>query len=271
MVNLTRDTDGEFGEYYNVSIGYGYEPGRIIAPATALAAAKCDPALSLEGLDLTSKERLADMAGKCIPSAYCDSLSAMLKGEYAFGLLEIEGLAGLKMTTSDDHYWRDNTLASIANGYSIMAPAFRWLSLYTAIARGGEGIAQRLVGPISSADDNKMLYTLCSKAQADALTESLKAASVGKISDAAFEMAGMSGSSFIAIPGVGYTDENGCHAVQSSYAGFFPADKPAFSIICMVYTDPVLHTTATMNIPTHVVKALVGSSVVKERVKDTLD
>lgn len=30
MVNLTRDFQGEIGEYYNVSIGYGYELGRII-------------------------------------------------------------------------------------------------------------------------------------------------------------------------------------------------------------------------------------------------
>ena len=271
MVNLTRDVRGDIGEYYNVSIGYGYEPGRIIAPAAALAAAKCDSRLSLEGLDLTSKETLADLAGKCNPAAYCDFLSAMLKGEYAFEQLEIEGLAGLKMITSDDHYWRDNTLASIANGYSIMAPAFKWLGLYTAIARSGEGIAQRLVGPISGADDNKMLYTLCSKEQAEELTESLKAASAVRMSGAAYEMAGLTGTSFITVPTGGYTDEYGRHAIQSSYAGFFPADKPAFSIICMVYTGPMSEVYSISGIPSQIVKEFVNSSVVAERVKEKLD
>lgn len=271
MVNLTRDADGEFGEYYNVSIGYGYEPGRIIAPAAALAAAKCDSTLSLEGLDFTSQERLADMAGKCNPSAYCDSLSTILKGKYAFDHLELDGLANLKMITPEDHYWRDNTLASIASGYSIMAPAFRWLGLYTAIARGGEGIAQRLVAPISGVNGEMVLYTPCSKAQADALTRSLKAASAVRMPGAAYEMAGLSGSSFIAIPGVGYTDEYGRHAMQSSYAGFFPADTPAFSIICMVYTEPMPNPNIITGIPSKVVKEFMGSRVVAERVKEMLD
>ncbi len=282
MVNLTRDEKGEFRESYNVSIGYGYEPGRIIAPATALAAAKCDSTLSLEGLDLASKETLADLAGRCNTTAYCDSLRTMLKGRYAFDHLELEGLANLKMITPEDHYWRDNTLASIANGYSIMAPAFQWLGLYTALARGGDGIAQRLVGPITGSDGKTLLndpimifvpidYTLCTKEQADDITESLKAASAKLLPGAAYEMAGLSGSSFIAIPGIGYTDECGRHAVQSSYAGFFPADTPAFSIVCMVYTGPVLHTTATVGVPSQVVKSLVGSDIVKDRVNGILE
>ena len=281
MVNLTRDVRGKFGEYYNVSIGYGYEPGRIIAPATALAAAKCDSTLFLDWLDLTSKDVLADLAGRCYPPAYCDSLKTMLIGEYSLDHLELEGLAGMKMLTPDDRNWRNNTLISIANGYSIMAPAFQWLGLYTAIARGGEGIAQRLVGPIKSADGKRMLndpimvfvpvdYKLCSKEQADALTRSLKAASDATMSGAAYEMAGLTGTSFIAIPDVGYTDEYGRHAMQSSYAGFFPADTPAFSIICMVYTGPMSKPDSISGIPSMVVKEFVGSSIVAEMVKETL-
>ena len=271
MVNLTRDYRGEIGEFYNVSIGYGYEPGRIIAPATALAAAKCDSTLSLEGFDLTSKNALANLVGRCYLPAYCDSLKAMLIGEYSLDHLELEGLAGLKMLTPDDSNWRDNTLASIANGYSIMAPAFQWLGLYTAIARGGEGIAQRLVAPISGADGERILYTLCSKDQADALTQSLKAASAVKMSGTAYEMAGLTGTSFIAMPEVGYTDEYGRHAVLSSYAGFFPADTPAFSIICMVYTGLMSRANSISDIPSKVVKEFVGSSIVSERVRETLE
>ena len=262
MVNLTKDAHGVFGEYYNVSIGYGYEPGRIIAPATALAAAKCSSALSLEGMDLTSREALADMACKCCPSAYCDSLKMMLHGENSLGL---EGLSSLKLVSPDDNSWSDNTLTSIANGYSIMAPAIRWLALYTAIARDGDGIAMHLV------DSPAYHYRLCSKEQADALAESLKAASAARMSGTAYEMAGLTGSSFIAMPGAGYTDEYGRHAMQSSYAGFFPADTPAFSIICMVYSEPMTDSYTITGIPSQVVKEFVSSSIVAERVKETLE
>ena len=271
MANLTRDVRGEVGEYYNVSIGYGYEPGRIIAPATALATTKCNPAVSLDGLDFTSKDALRDIAGKCDPAEYCDCLRTMLQGEHAFSYLGLEGLASLQAITPDDNNWSASTLGSIANGYSIKAPAVQWLGLYTAIARGGEGIAQGLVAPISSADDNKMLYTLCSKEQAEELTESLKAASAARMSGAAYEMAGLTGTSFITVPTGGYTDEYGRHAMQSSYAGFFPADTPAFSIICMVYTGPMSKANSISGIPSQVVKEFVGSSIVAERVRETLE
>lgn len=283
MVNLTRDAEGGFGEYFNVSIGYGYEPGMIIAPATALAAAKCDSTLLLDGLDLTSRETLADLVGKCYPREYCDSLKTMLQGGYSLDHLELRGLAGLKMIAPDDHYWGDNTLSSISNGYSIMAPAFQWLNLYTAIARGGDGIAQRLVGPITGSDGKTLLndpimifvpvdYGLCSEKQADAITKSLKAAGAKHLPAMAYEMAGISGSSLMALPHGGYADTRGRHAVQSSCAGFFPADTPAFSIICMVYTDPMsnANANAVIGIPSQVVKAFVGSSVVAERVEETL-
>ena len=282
MVNLTRDVRGGVGEYYNVSIGYGYEPGRIIAPATALAAAKCDSTLSLEGLDLTSKEVLADLAEKCDPAPFCDSLKAMLQGGYAFSHLELEGLASLQMVTPGDNYWRANTLESLTNGYSIMASAFRWLSLYTALARGGDGIAQRLVGPITGSDGKTLLndpvmifvpvdYKLCSKDQADAVINSLKVASAKQLSETAYEMAGMLGSSFITHPDGGYIDADGRRAVQSSYAGFFPAEKPAFSIICMAYTDFAADSRSANEVTKKVVREFVGSEIVAARIKETFE
>ena len=262
MVNLTRDSDGDIGEYYNVSIGYGYEPGRIIAPATALAAAKCNSSVSLECLDFTHRDVLRDIAGMCNPSAYCDSLKTMLQGGYSFSHLELDGLARLQMTTPDDNYWSINTLGSIANGYSVKAPAFRWLGLYTAIARKGEGIAMRLT------DAPAYNYRLCTKKQADSITESLKAASAKLLTEMAYEMAGVFGSSFITHPHGGYADANGHRAVQSSYAGFFPADKPAFSIICMAYTDFAADSRSANEITKKVVREFVGSDIVATRVRE---
>ena len=282
MVNLTRDYRGEIGEYYNVSIGYGYEPGRIIAPVTALAAAKCNNTVSLENLDFTKKNALLDIAGKCEPTAFCDSLKTMLQGEYAFSHLELEGLASLQMITPDDNFWRANTLESITNGYSIMASAFRWLSLYTALARGGDGIAQRLVGPITGSDGKTLLndpvmifvpvdYRLCSKEQADALTYSLKAASAKLLPETVYEMAGLLGSSFITHPDGGYIDADGRRAVQSSYAGFFPAEKPAFSIICMAYTDFAADSRSANEVAKKVVREFVGSDIIAARIKETFE
>ena len=282
MVNLTRDVRGDIGEYYNISIGYGYEPGRIIAPATALAASKCDSTLSLDGLDLISKDVLADMAGKCYPPAYCDTLKELLNAGYTLDHIELEGLEGLKMITPENNSWCDSYLSSIANGYSIMAPAFQWLNLYTGIARGGDAIAQRLVGTLRSADGKRILndpimvfvpdeYSICTKGQADALTSSLKRASAKQLSGTAYEMAGLFATSFITHPNGGYADEQGRRAVQSSYAGFFPADRPAFSIICMVYMDFAADSRSASAITKKVVRDFVGSDIVAARVKETFE
>ena len=59
--------------------------------------------------------------------------------------------------------------------------------------------------------------------------------------------------------------------MQSGYAGFFPADNPAFSIICMAYTVPMSEVNSISDIPSQVVKAFVGSSVVADRDKEMFD
>lgn len=282
MVNLIRNSKGDLGEYYNVSIGYGYEPGRIIAPAIALAAAKCDSTLSLNGPDFTSAEAVDGMLERCDAHKFCDSLKTMLEGGYAFDHLELEGLADLQMVMPEDSCWDEDSFARIAGGHSIMAPAFRWIGLYTAIARGGEGIAQRLAGPVWSADGETLLndpimvfvpidYNLCSKRQADAVTESLKAASAEALPGTAFDMAGMFGLSFVTRMDGNYTDSYGRRAIQSSYAGFFPADKPVFSIICMAYTEPSEDLHSAEEITSKVVREFVGSEIVAERVSRTLE
>ena len=265
MVNLTRDYRGDIGEYYNVSIGYGYEPGRILAPATALAAAKCNSEVSLDSLDFIPRDALRNIAEKCNPTAFCDSLKEMLQGDQAFSHLELDGLARFQMTTPNDNYWSATTLGSIANGYSIMAPAFQWLNIYTAIARDGEGAAMRLT------DAPAYKYRICTNDQADAITESLKAASAKQLPGTAYEMAGLFGSSFITHPNGSYADNQGRRAVQSSYAGFFPADKPAFSIICMAYTDFAADSRSVNEITKKVVRDFVGSGTVAARVKETFE
>ena len=163
-----------------------------------------------------------------------------------------------------------------------MASAFRWLSLYTALARGGDGIAQRLVGPITGSDGKTLLndpvmifvpvdYKLCSKDQADAVINSLKVASAKQLSETAYEMAGMLGSSFITHPDGGYIDADGRRAVQSSYAGFFPAEKPAFSIICMAYTDFAADSRSAVEVTKKVVREFVGSDIIAARIKETFE
>ena len=103
------------------------------------------------------------------------------------------------------------------------------------------------------------------------MTESLKAASAKALPGTAIDMAGMFGSSFVTRMNGNYTDSYGRRAIQSSYAGFFPADKPVFSIICMAYTEPSEDLHSAEEITSKVVREFVGSEIVAERVSRTLE
>lgn len=265
MVNLIRYSRSETGEYYNVAIGYGYEPGLVIAPATALAAVKCNPSLSLNGMDLQSKEALRTMVQKCEPHAYCDTLKALLDSEPSFKNFELEGLAKLHMLNPDDKNWSSTSLSGIACGNTIMASAVRWLELYTAISRGGQGIA------LSLTDRPAYTYSLCTKEQADAIAMSLKDASAKLFPAAKYQIAGMSGTSLIALPNRRYVDSRGLRAIQSSYVGFFPADKPVFSIICMAYTKASDDLHSAHETVSQVMREFVGSETVVSKVNLALE
>lgn len=232
MVNLSRYQDNPLGEYYNVAIGHSYEPGQLLYPAVKLTDAQV-------GVEPRPE--------------YTQALDHILNGEHSRERWEIEALRDVYLP---DLEREPRALDILRKGYGMSATALDFLTLYNAIASKGEGSYPWITyrdKPLPF-DAN---YTICTPAQAEELTKDLvdKAKAAG-MDGTRYTVAGMSGNSR-EIQSYGYVDEHGRTSYQSSFAGFFPAEDPQYSIICMVYSDPVKGSIPTAGIPQQAVRTVV--------------
>lgn len=234
MVNLSRYQDNPLGEYYNVAIGHSYEPGQLLYPAVKLTDAKVGTEPRLE---------------------YAQTLDHILNGEHSRKRWEIAGLMDVSLP---DLERTPAALENLRRGYGMSATALDFLTLYNAIASKGEGrypwIAYRNE-PLPF-DAN---YTICTPAQAEELTKELvDNAKAAGMDGTRYTIAGMTGSSR-ELQSYGYVDEHGRTSYQSTFAGFFPAEDPQYSIICMVYSDPVKGSIPTAGIPQKAVRTVIDN------------
>ncbi len=310
MVNFVRyGDDGDLGEYYNVAIAHCYEPGSILAPATAITAMRCGGISSLDdklptnhgrsgyskimdphireyefshgtdsisvrdGILRSSRYVMAALAEKFFyqdEQMYVDTLKQVFWGDgYGSLFWEIEGLGDVTIPDPSNKSWSVSSIGSLGCGYGISAPALYYLGLYNAIARGGTGIYHRMVGEIVR--DNRFLnkehiwcpleYYLCTKEQADEMTEALveSAALYPGMSEAKRTVAGKVGTSYEVMPNGWYSDDDGKRVMQQSFAGFFPAENPEYSVVCMVYTKPTVAINPASGIPARAVANLVNA------------
>jgi len=244
MVNLIRDADGDFKEYYNVAVARPFEPGDLLSPAIDIAAWKC----GADGFSIDA------IKGK--EPAFVDTLRNIVGGgSWDRNSWDILGMSKIQSVSPSDPYWSKTTLESLGKGYSIQAPALDYLALYTAIAGGGDRVRLHLVER-----DSVECYHLCTKEQADSLKQSLSDALRQNVAFKPINVsiAGKTGLSFIAQANRSYVSNDGQKAVQSCFVGFFPADEPEYSIICMVYTKPSFKYNSAIGISSQVVADLVN-------------
>jgi len=242
MVNLVRDGNEEFRECYNVSIGRSFEPGAVLSPAAAIAASGC-------GISFPA---IGEPGGDCM-KAFADSLCSIVSGgDWDRDAWDIAGLR----ETSCMSPCGESSFRSLEKGYGIQATALDCLALYTAIARGGDGIRLHLVRR-----DTAECYRVCTREQAGIISRSLADGGLKGIAHGAtgLTVAGRTGTSFEVQPTGGYVTEDGKRTVQASFAGFFPADDPEYSVICMVYSKPASGTVILSGLPSAVVAGLAES------------
>ena len=224
VVNLVRDKEfGDFRELYNVAIGHQFEPGVLLAPATMLTSMKLGNVPSLD-------ERTPADQGQ----TYVDTLRNILAGGKTLETWDIDGLRPICLPGPPDNTRSVASPGPLGFGYGMTASCLDFLAFYNAIARGGEAVCPRLLE--NAGTDT---YRVCTKAQAGELTEDLVQAAAGTgLQDAPCTVAGMSGVAKEAFPGGTYSDSRGRQKFVTTFAGFFPAEAPEYSIICMAYTKP---------------------------------
>ena len=185
-----------------------------------------------------------------------------LGGSFNF---EIEENCGTSPSIPDPSsaFWSRSTIPSMAIGYSVKVTPLQMLTFYNAIANGGKMMKPYIVesfeknGIIVEKREPAIQTIVCSEATADTLTRALK--KVTKFKEGVWAqdgtaarsmrgskcvVAGKTGTAWIYLEGDeakgskdGYHTPSGATRYQASFAGFFPADDPKYSMIVTTYSD----------------------------------
>ena len=138
------------------------------------------------------------------------------------------------------------TLPQMAYGYEMQLTPLKMLTLYNAVANNGKMVApvfvkeiRRLGNPIKQFKAKVMNEKICSEqtlAKIKAMLEGVVTEGSGKrvIYNPLYKIAGKTGTAQIADNNLGYKTNK---QYQAAFVGYFPADRPRYSMI-VVINDP---------------------------------
>lgn len=295
MVNLSkgerRYSSGKAWERYNCSVASLYEPGEVLQTMTLASVLRDGSIRSLEERidDVSLKEGLAssyrNVFGKLATKHYAGSEEYFIEGIRTWCLprsfdFDVEGFRLVDITNPNGLYWTDRTLPSVANGHALVMVPLDILSFYNTIANLGTMVQPYLVETVQSGEGTTYRHgTLVLKehamspANADTLARALRFVTAGgtgrRLRDAKVPIAGKTGTARqILNPydehGLAddpYHDNEGRQKIAATYAGFFPADAPQYSVICVLYSYPTWKTFFGGTYPALVVKDLAETIV----------
>lgn len=185
-------------------------------------------------------------------------------GSFSFEIKE-NGGSSPRLPDPESKGWNGATIPSMAIGYSVHVTPLQILSFYNAIANDGKMMKPYIVekferdGVLVEERKPSLLSIVCSEATADTLTRALKkvtayrkgaayqeGTAANSMKGVGCEVAGKTGTAWIYLEGddaIGkqspYIAADGSRKYQASFAGFFPADDPKYSMIVVAYTDRV--------------------------------
>lgn len=160
--------------------------------------------------------------------------------------------------------WSESTIPSMAIGYSVKVTPLQILTFYNGLANGGKMMKPYVVesfekdGKVVKKHEESTPTIICSKATADTMVRAMRRVTEkitwtpGKVTygtahsslkGAKCSVAGKTGTAWIILEGKekdtkkSYETLDGRRKYQASFAGFFPAEKPKYSMIVVAYTD----------------------------------
>jgi len=161
--------------------------------------------------------------------------------------LQIPGEAQPVVKNPKNTSWNKNmTLPQMAYGYEMQLTPLKMLSFYNAIANNGKYVApifvreiRRLGNPVEQFKARVVNEKICSDVTLKKMQEMMEGViteGTGKniIYNPLYRIAGKSGTAQVADANKGYKAKR---QYQASFAGYFPADKPKYSLI-VVINDP---------------------------------
>ena len=166
----------------------------------------------------------------------------------------------------------------MAIGYSVQVTPLQILTFYNGLANGGKMMKPYIVesfernGRIIENREPTMLSVICSEATADTMKRAMTKVTSYKdgtafnsMKGAKCTVAGKTGTAYIVLEGkekIGakgaYEAADGRRRSQGTFAGFFPAENPKYSMIVAVYTDLMKGSEGGGGRPARVFKQIVN-------------
>jgi cell division protein FtsI (penicillin-binding protein 3) len=168
--------------------------------------------------------------------------------------LHLDTLTGIDITAASGkptikkptaRSWSKTTIPFMAHGYEELVTPLNMLMVYNAVANNGKMMKPYLVNSvreygadIKTFQPQVVVEKICSDETLAQLKECMKAVvdsahgTAHRIKDSAYEIAGKTGTAVTALDNHGYNKGNKIY--QASFIGFFPADKPKYTIAVVI-------------------------------------
>lgn len=186
---------------------------------------------------------LADQYYHDNPQAFYDHLHK-LRLDTITGI-DIVGAAAPLIKKPSGKYWTKFTIPFMAHGYEELVTPLHMLMLYNAVANNGKMMKPYLVNSINemgtvvqSFQPQVLVDKICSEETLGKLKGCLLAVLESdhgtghELNKAVYKFAGKTGTAVTAMDNRGYNKGNKIY--QSAFIGYFPADKPQYSIAVVI-------------------------------------
>ncbi|WP_158795205.1 penicillin-binding protein [Pedobacter sp. L105] len=273
VANYTRESEGVYEEKFNYAIGGSQDPGSTFKLASYMAMLednKVDTNTMVATGDGTFKvynkiikdshggigtvtvkkafeESSNTAVAKLVYGSYKDNPSEFTDHLYHMHLnerldLQIPGETKPVIKNPSFKSWSGLTLPQMAYGYEMQITPLQILALYNAVANNGKYIAplfvkeiRRLGNPIEQFHARVIDEHICSDKtlrKLQAMLEGVVTEGTGKLMGSRFyRVAGKTGTAQVADGNKGYKAKK---SYQASFCGYFPADKPKYSIMVSI-------------------------------------
>lgn len=271
VANFTKDSEGVYREKFNYAIAQSAEPGSTFKLASFLVALEdgvIDTNTMIEtgnGTYQVHRHTIRDTRAygtitakhafevssntaitKIINTHYKENPAAYTRKLHELGLNEPLGLQipgeGLPLIkTPDAKSWSGLSLPQMAYGYELKMTPLQMLTLYNAVANDGVMVAPLFVKEIRHLGSTVQLFptrVINSRIASPKTIGKLQDMLEGVITNGTgkrmqtpqYSIAGKTGTAQMADGAAGYSNRK----YQSSFAGYFPADNPKYSMIVVI-------------------------------------
>ncbi len=277
IANYTRVEDGVYKEKFNYAINESLDPGSTFKLASYMAlledkkvdtntvVATGDGKYNVHshtikeshgGLGNISVKHAFEVSSnvaiaKLVETNYHNNPKRFTDLLYSFGLnkklgLQIPGEATPLIKNPASKSWSDLTLPQMAYGYEMRITPLQMLTFYNSVANNGKLVAPLFVREIRSLGQTVETFQprvinekVCSDETLGKLRKMMEGVveiGTGKdvIKNPYYKVAGKTGTAQVADGANGY---KGKRSYQASFCGYFPANKPKYSMI-VVLNDP---------------------------------